>query len=319
MSTEPNDESIDMALRRALEGKHFPDIASAQAFADTFMHERNRRPIAAFLGLSPEQMNGMLYTPLEIPALVTVQQRIPLEQCTHAPLVALFLMLAEAIGEKGIKPTAKGNLPRELSRELAAMYAERFAAPDRIRRGAIASETDCYPVHVTRVLGQVAGLIRRYKGRFILSRKCRDLLGKNDGQGVYVALFSSYVREFNWAYWDYYPALPFIQHSFLFSLYVLHLHGAQRQPLAFYEDAFLRAFPMILREVPLEERRFMSEEETVRQAYSWRCVRRFMVFLGLAQCHVEQNPDATGYGDRYTTSLSSTPLLDALLQFHTRP
>ncbi len=44
------------------------------------------------------------------------------------------------------------------------------------------------------------GLIRKYKGRFILSRDCRQLLVKDGMTAIYPRLFRAYVEEFNWAY-----------------------------------------------------------------------------------------------------------------------
>jgi len=39
-----------------------------------------------------------------------------------APVLTLFKLLADAIGEQGLKPTAKGNLPRNFCREAALVY-----------------------------------------------------------------------------------------------------------------------------------------------------------------------------------------------------
>src|SRR4030065_73070 len=87
------------------------------------------------------------------------------------------------------------------------------------------------------------------RGRFILNRECRRSLAEHGLGGIYPRLLRSYVRDFNWAYRDRYPDLGFIQRSFFFTLYLLHLYGGEWLPAVFYEDAFLRAVPRVLSDV----------------------------------------------------------------------
>jgi len=65
-----------------------------------------------------------------------------------------------------------------------------------------------------------AGLIRKYKGKFILSKECRKLLAEQGQAGIYSRLFQAFVSEYNWAYGDHLGENQFVQ-SFLFSLYLL--------------------------------------------------------------------------------------------------
>jgi len=58
--------------------------------------------------------------------------------------------------------------------------------------------------------------------------------------GIYSRLLRSYERDFNRAYRGEVPDLGIIQCSFLFTLYLLHLHGEDWQPQVYYEDGFLR-------------------------------------------------------------------------------
>jgi hypothetical protein len=89
--------------------RSFPTIESAQAFVDVFFAEHNHRKIDDFHGPSPEQMSQMLYAPFDSPNLVSFQDKVPLAACSGTPLGWLFLHLIEAIGDDGVKPTAKGN------------------------------------------------------------------------------------------------------------------------------------------------------------------------------------------------------------------
>ena len=105
------------------------------------------------------------------------------------------------------------------------------------------------------------------------------MLANQGMKGIYPFLFEAYVRKFNWAYRDRYPELGFIQQSFLFSLYLLFRHGTDWKPNTFYEDCFLRAFPMVIESV--ESHPMSSPKETVRRCYTWRCLVNFAGFFGL--------------------------------------
>jgi hypothetical protein len=66
-----------------------------------------------------------------------------------------------------LKPTAKGNLPRKFCWHAALSYWGEETYLEDTRFGDINKEEDVLELHVTRL---VAGLIRKYKGKFILSR-----------------------------------------------------------------------------------------------------------------------------------------------------
>jgi len=236
------------ALRKALEGRQFNSLEEAQAFLDQITQQQNRRPLDEFHGLSPEQMHQILNLPFTSPGLVHFAE--VLDADPDAPILTLFELLTNAIGEQGLKPTAKGNLPRNLCREAAQAYWGEQKYQEKTRFGGINREEDFDDLHVTRLVAELAGLIRKYKGRFILSRDCRRLLAGDGMRAIYPRLFRAYVEQFNWAYRDGYPELRLMQSAFLFTLYLLSRYGSAWRPQGYYEDAFLTAFPMLLDEVP---------------------------------------------------------------------
>jgi hypothetical protein len=261
-----------------MEGMQFGSLTEIQAFVGRHTQARNQRPIDEFHGLSPEQMHRLLHFPFASPELV----RLPevLDSSPTAPIVTLFGMLREAIGEKGMKPTAKGNLPQKFCRGAALAYWGEEVYQDNTRFGGINREEDFYDLHITRLVAELAGLIRKYKGRFILSRSCRALLSGKGLAAIFPRLFTAYVEQFNWSYRDRYHELRFIQTAFLFTLYLLMRYGDTWRPQKFYEDHFLRAFPMLLEELP--QHQFFTPEEEVRQCYTWRTLVHFLGFFGLA-------------------------------------
>mgnify|MGYP001271594277 CR=1 FL=1 len=294
-------------LRKLVEGRSFGSLEELQTFSDHFMQQRNQPPCDDFQGLSPEQMHRVLYFPFDSPELVTYSHVVIGDP--SAPILAIFHLLAEAIGEQGLKPTATGNLPRNVCREAASVYWGDEAVRKDGRFVHISKEEDFSPLHVTRLIAELAGLIKKYRGRFILSRECRRSLAEHGLGGVYPRLLLSYVRDFNWAYRDGFPDLGFIQRSFLFTLYLLNMHGGEWLPEVYYEDAFLRAFPRVLSDVAPTP--YYTPEKTVRSCYTWRALENFAVFLGLAE--VEPTTEKL-YNRQYR--VRKRPLLDEVIRFH---
>lgn len=270
---------VSETLRRALGKRQFNSLEEAQAFLEQHTRRQNRKALDDFHGLSPEQVHHWLHFPFTSPQLV----RFPevLDSAPTAPFLTLFEFLTGAIGTQGLKATAKGNLPRKFVREAAVTYWGEQKYRENTRFGGINREHDFLDLHVARLVAELAGMIRKYKGRFILSRDCRALLAEDGLASVYPRLFRTYIEQFNWGYWDRYPEIRFIQQAFLFTLYLLTRHGDARLPHGFYEDSFLSAFPLVLNEVSPEP--YTEPEKTFRNCYTWRTLVHFAGFLGLAE------------------------------------
>ena len=179
----------------------------------------------------------------------------------------LFGLMISAMGEKGLDATEKGNLPLAFVREAAHAYAsdEGMMFP----RG-FHTETEFVDLNVTRLVSGLAGLIRKYRGRFVSTAQCRDLTAKGGMSAVYPLLFRAFVERYDWAYRDRYPSFGIIQQSSLLSLFLFHRFRDEWRPPAFYEDCFLKAFPATLKEADLGYR---TPAEEVRSCYTWRCSR----------------------------------------------
>ncbi len=296
-------------LRQALETRQFGSLEEVQAFVDQHAQQRNRRPLDELHGLSPEQlyqMYQMLNFPFTSPELVCFPQVLDIVRA--APILTLLSLLAEAIGEQELKPTANGNLPQKFSREAALIYWGKETFQERTRYGGIKNEDDFSDLHITRLVAELAGLVRKYKGRFILSRDGRTLLASNGLAAIYPKLFRAYVEKFSWAYRDRYPELRFIQMAFLFTLYLLMRYGDTWRPREFYEDCFLRAFPAVVDEVPPSPA--LTPEEELRTCYTWRTLVHFVGFLGLAAVE-PVNDDFLCHEYR----VKALPLLQEAVQF----
>lgn len=295
-------------LEAAMAGRNFSSMEEVQTFINEFMNRRNQSTLSGFQGLSPEQMHVFLNRPFHSPHLVIFAEQPT--GCETAPIMRLFILLSEAIGEEGIKTTAKGNLPQKFCREAAPRYWSADEYASRTRFGGINREDDFTDLNTTRLVADLAGLIRKYKGRFVLTKKCRKYLDAGDIGGLYRELLRSFVHQFNWAYLDRYEELPIIQQSFLFTLYLLKLHGNTPRRDSFYADCFLDAFPVAADLV--EDSAYMEPELVVKNCFSLRALRRFVRFFGLASVEPLDGSyllSAQGY------RVSALPLLAEVVQF----
>jgi len=83
--------------------------------------------------------------------------------------------IIDAIDKKGLKATAKGNLPQKLCRNTALDFRKGLQDDDIHHRIRVNKEEDFMDLHVTRIILELSGLLRRTKGRFFLTRKYYQL------------------------------------------------------------------------------------------------------------------------------------------------
>lgn len=289
--------SADNAARRVnreieplLREREFADESELQSFLDDFKAERNRRGLDDFDGLSPNQMSALLHGPFESPPLDDLERRLPAD--IEAPMLALFRVIADAARERGIKLTARGNLPLRLVKAGDAWLQDDDGLP-RPRIGGVSTERDVPEFHYVRLVAELAGLLRKSRGYLYLTRRAEKMLDRDDHAALYARLFTAFCRKFNWAYGDGFGALPIVQHSFGFTLYLLHRHGGDWRDAAFYEERFLRAFPMALEEAGDDPTGLLDPERRTRVAWTVRTFQGFGYLCGLVELDREKGSPTT--------------------------
>ena len=294
-------------VQELVAGRTFGSLKEAEAFLGWQIARKNRQGRVEFEGMSSEQMSKILYAPFDSPQLVAFPDMLGIEP--DAPVMRLLDLLLDAIGPEGIKPTATGNLPRNLCRAAALAFHGEEGYREITKFAGINTEPDFPELHVTRLVAEMAGLVRKYRGKFILGKACRTLRGTGGNRALYPILFEAFVRKYEWGYLDRYPEFPFLQASFLFSLLLLSRHGDQQRSDSFYCERFLKAFPMLLQGVPASE--YWTPEKFVSNCYSLRVLQRFAEFFGLVE--IER------IGDRMVPDeikIRKRPLLDEVVKFH---
>ncbi|MHB1348705.1 MAG: hypothetical protein C4563_03610 [Desulfobulbus sp.] len=286
--------------------RQYSSLAELQAELNLLMQRKNNAPLAEFHGLSPARMHRFLHFPFDSPELARFNDSV--QPPPDVPILRLLSLLLDAIGEKGLKATATGNLPQKFCREAALAYWGEEKYKERTRIFTIRTEPEFGEMHCLRLVAGLAGIVRKYKGSFVVTRKCREGIDAHGLGALYPELFRAYVSKFNWAYRDGYEELYFMQQSFLFTLYILRKYGGTTRSHIFYDDIFIKAFPRLLAEVA--ETAYRSSEETVRRCYTYRVLHHFASFFGLIEC-IPTSKDILD--PRYT--VRKLPLLDQLVTF----
>lgn len=292
-------------IRELFQNRDFDSLDEANEVLGAHFSRKNRMADTAFSGLSPDQMNAILYDPFDSPDCIRFTKS--LEKEYEAPILTLFSLLVEAIGEEGLKPTAKGNLPQRFCRDAALSYWGNLHQ-EKTRFGRINKEDDFFELNVTRLVAEMAGLVRKYRGKFILSRECRKIFKQQGIMGVYPLLFKTYIEKYNWAYGDRYEDLPFIQQSFAYTLYLLQHCSAQWLHQSILEEKYVGAFPVLLSEIPGND--YFTPEQYLSSCYTHRAINKFAAFLGLVEL---EKVDKDQYLSSYR--IKKLPLLDAVVSF----
>ena len=303
-----SDEHASMIdeLRREIEIRDIDSLSELQVAANEVSYRRNLRPRDEFCGLSPDQMYSFLHVPFGSPEMVSLSDNFPNPH--DALAFALVSLLADACGDRGLKATAKGYLPAQFSREAAIVSLGEKGYKELNFGSEVRKELDYYELHVVRLVAQMAGLIRKYRGRFLRTKKCEKYLSSPSNGKLYLELFTAFTRKFNWAYSDRYEDLSIIQEAFLFSLFLIHRFGDEFRCPTFYGEKFLQAFPTALDAV--SDPVYGSKEEQLKRCYSLRTMKRFAHFFGLIELD--------GNYPRFVTQnykMKKSPLLDQLLSF----
>ena len=233
-------------------------------------------------GLSTVQIIEMLKFPFESPEVMRFNTDISPPQ--DAMYIRLLRGLLKKIALYGgtVRTTQKGNLPRSLCRELQKEFVDvnRYL----YYMGPVRSEEEFMELHVIRLVAQKTGYLRKYKNKFHLTKKGKELAEKGVSGEEFLRILEVYTMWFNWSYADFAVETDLLQPTFSFTLYLLQLYGDEYRPASYYAALTLQAFPRLLQNViAAGYRHIESPEETFEFVYTMRMLKRFAVAFGFAE------------------------------------
>ena len=295
----------------ARSGYHHCDVDAddeMRRLVESYVQSHNHSPVEDFQGLTPHEMQQLLYRPFDAPEVLQFRSDLPAS--ISAPVLDLFMQLAAFMQDGPLRLTQAGNLPVAVCTEIAGNYVTRSDIFWRDERRTQLREGDFADLHVVHIVGKLAGLLHKRHGKLNLTARARKLLTQRETAAIYLALFEAFVGKYNWGYMDGYPEFSIIQQSWAFSCFLLQREGNTERPTEQYADRFLQAFPATASEA---EGSTWQTAAHVRRCYVTRVIFRFMAFLGLAEVRSEEA------GIRPATSfVTRRPLLGQLLDFQVR-
>ena len=267
---------MNKVLANAMAGQRFESTDDAQVFIDYKVRQVNEKPRAELGGFSPNQLQELLYSPIEEQTLIQWKTTIPSEALNQAAIFCVYRSLKKYLQANKAKATLKGMLPKVLVKfvqsELEAAFGE--DALD-YRYTSINKEQDFRELHIGRVVFELAGLVRKYKGHFVLTKKALQLTDSE----TYKLLFTTYVNKYNWGYEDGFEDAGFFQTATWYSLVTLHNLKGQETPVADFIEDFIEVFPAVLQSFETTE--YRTDIASATYVYDVRMMQRFWKFFGL--------------------------------------
>jgi hypothetical protein len=228
-----------------------------------------------FFGLSAPQLHTLLYGNLDdMNSVCVFSSSVSPELLETSPILSQAVYLMSRIMEnQEVKATQTGNLPMSLVRDMYSRFYEDLT-PIRMN---LRSEMDCGSLHTLRILLTLSGLVKIRKKKYSLTKRGSQAIQAENRTALFKTLFVTYLKEFNWAYEDYYPDLYIIQTGAFFGFYLLNIRASEFVKPDVLSRAFVEAFPLALD--TFEPTHHSSPEETMSRCFELRfilrCAERF--------------------------------------------
>lgn len=215
---------LDAEIKKVLAEREFSSLDELNRVVGSIVERYNRKPQADLGGLSPVQVSRLVHSDwVSQDSAIRLNSKLTLEELEGARiLVNARLFLAAVLEESGIKATATGNLTRKFVEGML----DRMALPDGYAESVravnkVINEEDLFPLHVLRILLVMAGLVRRTKGVFRVTKIGKDLLSDSKAGELFALLFFTKFRKFNLAYMSWGGEQGGVQETAAFALYQL--------------------------------------------------------------------------------------------------
>lgn len=247
-----------------------------------------------------------------------LRENLSAEELERSVFLTNARLLLDKLKQSEQRATAKGNLNRDFVRVMAA----EMRMPERYREWQpyikITREADVWPLDVLRTVLQVGGLIRKYGGAFLITRRGRELSGEAEAGVLFAHLFRTFFGRFNLAYLDQREDDPLLQATFPRSLWAIGRLADEWTCVRMLRERILLA---------TEPERFAHERELeqggVASYEGYKSLSRFqsrivwpLLDFGLLESRVD--PDVADPLTQVGTEMQQvrkTPLFDRFVQF----
>lgn len=210
------------------------------------INDQNNMPLHDFDGLTPNQMEQLLYHPFEGHTAVKFAHKAVHGIFADSPLFLIaWDLLSLASESHGIKLTSKGYLPLKLVKSL---YEKGYFPDEEIDEEEIElrSEYDWLLLFVVKHLLLISELAELHGNMFTLSKKGSEWLAEKADYKVYMELLKAFCLGFSWASNDGFESAEIGQAGFMYVIYLLKKYGDSPREASFYGHKYFQAFPMLI-------------------------------------------------------------------------
>lgn len=272
-----------------------------------YQRKINSNPLDDFDGLSPEQMNPLLYAPFTPEAILQFRKDID-AHVNKAPFFKLSELLLHEIKQAGqLKLTVNGNLPVRICELLCSQNLIHWPYMKFVKR--IREEEIPYLWPLKQYLLD-QGLVKKRNNALSLTKNGKNLLeGPQDIR--FIQIFNYLTCRFHWGnFYHLQDEGKYGQFGWAYSLVLLSKYGARPQKSEFYSLKLIRAF-----EKELWDAQQQGKEDKViqeyHQAYEVRFFECFADWFGLI--NIERTRDhSISYFDQL--SITKSELFDQLFE-----
>lgn len=265
------------------------------------MNRKNNQPHRHFEGYSPYEMHLILYEAFRPDSPIELKKMTETEY-EKIPLFNIIRTLMTRIDEgEGLQLTKAGYLPTKIVGELHEMdfmnTNSKFGGKYKPQK-----ETDTGLIHLSRILLEMSGLVKKRHGTLSLTKSSNKLLQNNED--LLKEIFITFTTKFHWAYRDYFGDNNVGQLGSGFSLILVSKYGGTRRLDSFYTEKYTKAFPDLMDGVKTI---YSSLDKFVNDCYSRRTFSNFLSYFGLIEMeHQGEFPDRMTY-------VKKTDLFDRLI------
>jgi len=285
------------------EGGEFSSIEEMNTELGAITDNQNSMGLGPFLGLSPNDMQGVLYSPFSLENHIFKFECKDIDKIKSIPFIAQAIYFMSKIKTDGfIKATQKGNLSKAFVLEI---YREYFSKEKYAR---LPNKEDDLP-QLTRLkhILDMSGLIKMRSGKFSLTKKGEKIIEKENYLELFKVLVGTLFNEWNWGYSDGYSELSLVQQSAIFNIHLLDKKAHDWTLGKELGKYYLEAFPMLVNEV---EASYFGPEEEIIKCFGTRFLDRICLPLGLLEIKEE------GKGLESKDFYRVTPLFKNIFSFH---
>jgi len=225
VSNKLNPSPVIASLSEELSGRDFKNIEELQEEVTRINERYNNRPDPEMAGLSPNEVFRLINLSWDddnFPIKFNEQLSIDDVQGSYFFQNSRTLLNVLIGLEDESTATATGNLSRKVLEVLFDKILLRESdKPFVTKFDRSFNENNVYTIHETKIICQMANIIRKTGKRFLVTKKYQKLLLDDNAGKLYYHLFSTFFRRFNIAFRDGFGKFYSIQSTIPFSFYVI--------------------------------------------------------------------------------------------------